>query len=42
MVNATGLTGILDWEFAAWGDPHEDIGWLCARCWRFGGPGEVG
>ena len=31
-----GMTGVLDWEFAAWGDPHEDIGWLCAPCWRFG------
>lgn len=30
------LTGILDWEFAHWGDPREDIGWLTARCWRFG------
>ncbi|MGH6660720.1 MAG: phosphotransferase family protein [Rhodospirillales bacterium] len=29
------LTGILDWEFAAWGEPEEDIGWFCARCWRF-------
>jgi aminoglycoside phosphotransferase (APT) family kinase protein len=42
MVDEAGITGILDWEFAAWGDPHEDIGWLCAKCWRFGGPGEVG
>jgi aminoglycoside phosphotransferase (APT) family kinase protein len=42
MADEAGTTGILDWEFAAWGDPHEDIGWLCARCWRFGGPGEVG
>jgi aminoglycoside phosphotransferase (APT) family kinase protein len=42
MVSETGITGILDWEFAAWGDPHEDLGWLCAKCWRFGGPGEVG
>ncbi len=42
MATPTHLTGILDWEFAAWGDPHEDIGWLCARCWRFGGPGDVG
>jgi aminoglycoside phosphotransferase (APT) family kinase protein len=31
-----GLTGILDWEFAGWGDPLQDIGWFCARCWRFG------
>ena len=30
------LTGILDWEFANWSDYHEDIGWFCARCWRFG------
>ena len=30
------LTAILDWEFADWGDPHEDIGWLCAQCWRVG------
>lgn len=42
MVDEAGVTGVLDWEFAAWGDPHEDIGWLCAPCWRFGGPGEVG
>jgi len=30
------LGGILDWEFATFGDPLEDIGWFCARCWRFG------
>jgi aminoglycoside phosphotransferase (APT) family kinase protein len=36
MLDAAGLTGILDWEFAAWGDPMTDIGWFCARCWRFG------
>lgn len=42
MVDDHAITGVLDWEFAAWGDPHEDIGWLCAKCWRFGGPGEVG
>jgi aminoglycoside phosphotransferase (APT) family kinase protein len=29
------LTGILDWEFAGWGDPDEDIGWLCCKGWRF-------
>ncbi|MCU0886721.1 MAG: hypothetical protein MUC64_01680 [Rubritepida sp.] len=21
---------------AAWGDPHADLGWFCAPCWRFG------
>jgi aminoglycoside phosphotransferase (APT) family kinase protein len=36
MVDDRGLTGILDWEFAAWGDPMSDLGWFCARCWRFG------
>jgi aminoglycoside phosphotransferase (APT) family kinase protein len=36
MVDEAGITGVLDWEFAGWGDPHEDIGWLCAPCWRFG------
>lgn len=36
MVDANGLTAVLDWEFAAWSDPLEDLGWFCARCWRFG------
>lgn len=42
MVGDQGITGVLDWEFAAWGDPHEDLGWFCARCWRFGSPHEAG
>lgn len=36
MVDETGLTAILDWEFTTWSDPLDDIGWFCARCWRFG------
>lgn len=36
MVDGNGLTAILDWEFCAWGDPMADIGWFCAKCWRFG------
>lgn len=36
MVENGKLTGILDWEFCHWGDPHLDIGWFCACCWRFG------
>ncbi|MGB3289254.1 MAG: phosphotransferase family protein [Burkholderiaceae bacterium] len=36
MVEGESVTGILDWEFAAWSDPYEDLGWLCARSWRFG------
>ena len=37
MIEDGMLTGILDWEFAHWGDAREDLGWFCARCWRFGG-----
>jgi hypothetical protein len=29
------LAGILDWDFAQWGDPDEDIAWFCSRHWRF-------
>lgn len=36
MVDSGELTGILDWEFAAWSDPMEDVGWFCYRGWRFG------
>ncbi len=42
LVGSDGLRGVLDWELAHAGDPAEDIGWLCAPAWRFGGPGEVG
>ena len=36
MMDEDRLTAVLDWEFAAWGDPAEDLGWLCCRSWRFG------
>ncbi|HEV2189124.1 MAG TPA: phosphotransferase family protein [Stellaceae bacterium] len=36
MLDGAKLTAILDWEFAGWGDPDEDIGWLCCKGWRFG------
>jgi aminoglycoside phosphotransferase (APT) family kinase protein len=36
MLDASGVTAVLDWEFAAWGDGHADLGWFCAKCWRFG------
>ncbi len=36
MVDRGAVSGILDWEFTAWGDWREDIGWLTAKCWRFG------
>ena len=35
MLDGARLTGILDWEFAGWGDPDEDIGWFCCKGWRF-------
>jgi aminoglycoside phosphotransferase (APT) family kinase protein len=42
LVGPDGLRAVLDWELAHGGDPAEDIGWLCAPAWRFGGPGVVG
>lgn len=36
MIDGDRVTGVLDWEFAGWGDRHEDLGWFTARCWRFG------
>jgi aminoglycoside phosphotransferase (APT) family kinase protein len=42
LVGPDGLRGVLDWELSHAGDPAEDIGWLCAPAWRFGGSGEVG
>ncbi len=36
MVLDKRLSAVLDWEFAAWSDPHEDLGWLCCKSWRFG------
>jgi aminoglycoside phosphotransferase (APT) family kinase protein len=42
LVDAGRLVAVLDWELAHLGDPMEDVGWLCTRAWRFGGPGEVG
>lgn len=36
LVGPDGLQAVLDWEFAHWGDPMDDLGWLCTRDWRFG------
>jgi len=36
LLDESGLSAILDWEFAGWGDGAEDLGWFCAACWRFG------
>jgi aminoglycoside phosphotransferase (APT) family kinase protein len=37
LVDEGRLTAVLDWEFARWGDPRQDLGWFTARCWRFNG-----
>lgn len=42
MLDTEGLRTVLDWELAHVGDPCEDLGWLCVRSWRFGGPHPVG
>ena len=43
LVHDGRLAGALDWEFAAFGNPLEDIGWICVRYWRFAQPDlEVG
>jgi aminoglycoside phosphotransferase (APT) family kinase protein len=41
IVGADGLRAVLDWELVHLGDPMEDLGWLCVRAWRFGGPRPV-
>jgi len=41
LVHDGRLAGVLDWEFPAFGNPLEDVGWICARCWRFARPDRV-
>lgn len=36
LIDAGRLTAVLDWEFATFGDPLEDLGWMLGRYWRFG------
>jgi len=36
MVTDGGLEALLDWEFARWGTPAEDLSWISLRDWRFG------
>lgn len=36
LVEQGELTAVLDWEFAGFGDPLEDLGWMLGRYWRFG------
>jgi aminoglycoside phosphotransferase (APT) family kinase protein len=42
IVGEGGIRAVLDWELAHRGDPMEDLGYLCVRAWRFGGPQPVG
>ena len=42
IVGPDGVRSVLDWELAHLGDPLEDLGWLCAKAWRFGSPLPVG
>lgn len=36
IMDNAGIRAVLDWECAHLGDPMADLGWLCARSWRFG------
>ncbi len=36
IVGPEDIRAVLDWELVHLGDPMEDLGYLCARCWRFG------
>jgi aminoglycoside phosphotransferase (APT) family kinase protein len=42
LIGSDGMIAVLDWELSHLGDPVEDLGWLVARAWRFGGAGDVG
>lgn len=37
LVDEQGLSAVLDWELAHLGHAGEDLGYLCANVWRFGG-----
>lgn len=36
LVDESGLTAVIDWEFGHIGDPDEELGYVCMRDWRFG------
>lgn len=36
LLTPDGVSAILDWEACHFGDPMEDLGWLCMPIWRFG------
>lgn len=36
IVGPQGVRAVLDWEVVHFGDPMEDLGWICVTSWRFG------
>lgn len=36
IIGPDGIRAVLDWELAHFGDPIEDLGWICVNSWRFG------
>ena len=36
IVGPDGVRAVLDWELAHFGDPMEDLGWICVNSWRYG------
>jgi aminoglycoside phosphotransferase (APT) family kinase protein len=42
IVDNKKLKAVLDWELCHVGDPRSDLGWLCAKPWRFGSDKPVG
>ncbi|MGI9602604.1 MAG: phosphotransferase family protein [Acidimicrobiales bacterium] len=42
LIGPDRLRGVVDWELAHLGDPHEDLAWLCVRAWRFASSHPVG
>lgn len=41
IIDEAGLACVIDWEITVRGDPMQDLGWLCLKTWRFGGPRPV-
>ena len=42
IIGPDGIRAVLDWEIVHWGDPVEDLGWMCVKAWRFRAPAPVG
>ena len=42
IVGPGGMRAVIDWELAHVSEPLEDLGWLCAKAWRFGSKLPVG